>query len=209
MLLCKLWYKHSSQFSISTTESRVHLILTVVCISDCGNPSKPTNGSVSLAVLGTTTYGATATYSCEEGYDLIGDETIECEASGLWSDASTCSIKGYAKAIDPVVWWITIIHPTVISCLMCNCTCQLYVNFMSTWQPGNPSLLKRWQTFFLWFDGESHQIRKNITRQRRFRLAAGYTSFIDTAAGGIATSKSLCQYITMIYLMYVLWYLRA
>ena len=64
----------------------VFLILTAV---DCGNLSDPANGSVTHTAG--TTLGQTATYSCNTGYNLVGDSTRTCQATGNWSgSAPTC-----------------------------------------------------------------------------------------------------------------------
>ena len=60
--------------------------LTVV---DCGALSNPANGRVNNTAG--TTYGQTATYSCNTGYNLVGDGTHTCQATGLWTgSAPTC-----------------------------------------------------------------------------------------------------------------------
>ena len=62
---------------------------------DCGSLTTPGNGTVKLTEAGTTTYGATATQSCNTGFDLSGVVNITCGADGNWSDpAVTCIIKG-------------------------------------------------------------------------------------------------------------------
>ena len=62
---------------------------------DCGSPSSPGNGTIELADTGTTTYGATATQSCNIGFDLTGVANITCGADGNWSSpAVNCIIKG-------------------------------------------------------------------------------------------------------------------
>ena len=62
------------------------LYLTVV---DCGALSDPANGRVNNTAG--TTYGQTATYSCNTGYDLVGDATHTCQSTGLWTgSAPTC-----------------------------------------------------------------------------------------------------------------------
>ena len=62
------------------------LILTVV---DCGNLTDPANGSVTHT--SGTTFGETATYSCNTGYNLTRDSTRTCQATGQWSgNAPTC-----------------------------------------------------------------------------------------------------------------------
>lgn len=41
-----------------------------------------------------TVYQSVATYECEEGYNLVGDMTRECQASGEWSNsAPQCESK--------------------------------------------------------------------------------------------------------------------
>ena len=59
---------------------------------DCGTLSGPANGRVSTTAG--TTFGQTATYSCNSGYNLVGGSTRMCQASGatvMWSgSAPTC-----------------------------------------------------------------------------------------------------------------------
>ena len=70
---------------ISTLLS-IFLILAVV---DCGNLTDPANGQVNHS--SGTTFGQTATYSCNTGYKLVGDSTHTCQATGNWSgSAPTC-----------------------------------------------------------------------------------------------------------------------
>ena len=57
---------------------------------DCGMPPAPSNGTVMLKTLGVTTYTATATQSCNDGFILVGDPTIQCQASGSWTDSASC-----------------------------------------------------------------------------------------------------------------------
>ena len=64
----------------------VFLILTAV---DCGNLTDPANGSVNHTAG--TTFGQTATYSCNTCYNLVGDRTRTCQATGIWSGSEpTC-----------------------------------------------------------------------------------------------------------------------
>ena len=63
-----------------------NLPLTVV---DCGALTDPANGQVSHTAG--TTFGETATYSCDAGYSLVGSSTRMCQATGMWSGrAPTC-----------------------------------------------------------------------------------------------------------------------
>ena len=64
----------------------VFLFLTAV---DCGNLPDPDNGQVNHTAG--TTFGQTATYSCNTGYNLVGDSTRTCQATGNWSGSvPTC-----------------------------------------------------------------------------------------------------------------------
>ena len=56
---------------------------------DCGTLPNPSNGSVSHTAG--TTFGQTATYSCNTGYTLVGNDTRTCQADGMWSGSEpTC-----------------------------------------------------------------------------------------------------------------------
>ena len=67
--------------------SDVFLSLTAV---DCGNLTDPANGQVDHTTG--NTLGQTATYSCNTGYDLVGDSNRTCQATGNWSEsAPTCA----------------------------------------------------------------------------------------------------------------------
>ena len=56
---------------------------------DCGSLTDPANGQVDLT--SGTTFNQTATYSCNTGYNLVGDSTRTCQATGVWSgSAPTC-----------------------------------------------------------------------------------------------------------------------
>ena len=57
---------------------------------DCGTAPAPSNGTVVLTALGVTTYTATATQSCDDGFILVGDPTLQCQASGSWTDSALC-----------------------------------------------------------------------------------------------------------------------
>ena len=64
----------------------IFLILTAV---DCGPLTHPANGQVTHSAG--TTLGQTATYSCNTGYNLVGNSTRTCQAIGNWSErAPTC-----------------------------------------------------------------------------------------------------------------------
>ena len=53
---------------------------------DCGNLTAPDNGQVNHTAG--TTFVQTATYSCNTGYNLVGDSTRTCQAAGNWSGSA-------------------------------------------------------------------------------------------------------------------------
>ncbi|XP_064386180.1 sushi, von Willebrand factor type A, EGF and pentraxin domain-containing protein 1-like isoform X2 [Halichondria panicea] len=66
---------------------------------DCGPLTDPTNGMITLS---TTTFGSTATYSCNSGHNLNGDTTRTCGANGDWSGSDpTCDIVDCGPLTDP------------------------------------------------------------------------------------------------------------
>ena len=50
---------------------------------NCGTLTNLTNGQVSHTAG--TTFGQPATYSCNPGYNLMGNSTRTCQATGEWS----------------------------------------------------------------------------------------------------------------------------
>ena len=56
---------------------------------DCGSLPDPANGQVDHTAG--TSLGQTGIYSCNTGYNLVGDSTRTCQATGNWSgSAPTC-----------------------------------------------------------------------------------------------------------------------
>ena len=56
---------------------------------NCSTLTDPANGQVSYTAG--ITFGQTATYSCNAGYNLVGGSTRICHATGVWSgSAPTC-----------------------------------------------------------------------------------------------------------------------
>jgi len=56
---------------------------------DCGTLTNPVNGQVNN--IAGTTFGQTATYSCDPGYNLVGNTQRICHATGVWSgNVPTC-----------------------------------------------------------------------------------------------------------------------
>ena len=47
----------------------------------CPHPLGPRNGGVGVK---STKIGATASYACNNGYELVGSETATCGQDGIW-----------------------------------------------------------------------------------------------------------------------------
>ena len=78
-------YIEQYQLSCKVCVREVFLLSTAV---NCGTLPNPANGQVNTTG---TTFGQTATYSCNTGYSLVGGSTRTCQATGVWSgSAPTC-----------------------------------------------------------------------------------------------------------------------
>ena len=93
----------------------LHVIFIILIVVDCGSLTDPANGQVDLT--SGTTFGQTATYTCNTGYNLVGDSTRTCQTAGVWSEsAPTCEgmlLKGdmalfsYAyKQVTTICIWV-------------------------------------------------------------------------------------------------------
>ena len=72
-----------------TLQHSVSLLFTAV---DCGTLTNPANGQVNHTAG--TTFGQTATYSCDRGYNLVGGTIRTCQATGVWvGSAPTCQSR--------------------------------------------------------------------------------------------------------------------
>ena len=87
---------------------------------DCGTLSNPLNGQVSHTAG--TTFGQTATYSCNTGYNLVGDNTRTCQDTGEWSGSEpTCQgvlLFSYFGS-----------SPTLVNNTLYTCICSIALNF--------------------------------------------------------------------------------
>ncbi|KAM4836887.1 CUB and sushi domain-containing protein 1 [Thomomys bottae] len=69
-------------------------------VLSCGSLASPPNGNK----IGTlTAYGATAIFTCNTGYTLVGAHVRECLADGLWSGQETRCLAGHCGSPDPIV----------------------------------------------------------------------------------------------------------
>ena len=93
-------------------------------VKDCGGLTDPANGQVSHP--DGTTFGQTATYSCSTGYNLVGDSTRMCEATGMWSgSAPICQGMLLLPTIKCVCWGGPPLTPHVPARLHNSCVCQM------------------------------------------------------------------------------------
>ena len=95
VVLSSYSYTHKSRNSfvffeiLFKLDQHLHIAFLFSTVVDCGALTDPANGQVSHP--DGTTFGQTATYSCNTGYTLVGDSTRTCEATENWSgDAPTC-----------------------------------------------------------------------------------------------------------------------
>uniref|UniRef100_A0A452HNP9 Uncharacterized protein n=1 Tax=Gopherus agassizii TaxID=38772 RepID=A0A452HNP9_9SAUR len=69
-------------------------------VISCGDLPTPPNGNR----IGTLTiYGATAIFSCNTGYTLVGSRVRECMANGLWSGSEVKCLAGHCGIPNPIV----------------------------------------------------------------------------------------------------------
>ncbi|XP_048086105.1 CUB and sushi domain-containing protein 1 [Alosa alosa] len=69
-------------------------------IISCGELGTPPNGNK----IGTlTAYGATAIFSCNTGYTLVGSRVRECMSNGLWSGSEVQCLAGHCGIPETIV----------------------------------------------------------------------------------------------------------
>ncbi|XP_053408096.1 sushi, von Willebrand factor type A, EGF and pentraxin domain-containing protein 1-like [Mercenaria mercenaria] len=68
---------------------------------DCGQLFNSINGFVNVSMG--TTFGSVATYSCREGYSLVGQGTSQCNYTGTWNPpvTPTCVVIDCGILVDP------------------------------------------------------------------------------------------------------------
>ena len=76
--------------NISAVMIKLYMRVSLTAV-DCGTLIDPDNGEV---LVSSTTYTSVATYSCNTGYILEGENTRTCQESGLWSGSEpSCTCK--------------------------------------------------------------------------------------------------------------------
>ncbi|XP_030583129.1 E-selectin-like [Archocentrus centrarchus] len=84
---CKEGYKLSMQRPLRCTFSGKWSEKPPTCeLVQCDRLSEPANGSLKCSdPLGALSYQSTCVVTCDEGYELSGSLSLQCEASGHWS----------------------------------------------------------------------------------------------------------------------------
>ena len=67
--------------------------MSYVVFLDCGSKYKLEHGSLDFSGQDTT-YNKTLQATCEDGYEIRGDNKITCLANGTWSSGPLCRAKG-------------------------------------------------------------------------------------------------------------------
>ncbi len=68
----------------------------------CGDPPTIPNGSRTFTG---TTFGDTATYTCNPGYQRSGSATVICQASESWSTRPTCPLRTIRKLYNNSLYY--------------------------------------------------------------------------------------------------------
>ena len=103
---------------------------------DCGSLTDPVNGTISLTG---TAFNSTATYSCNDGYSLVGDTTITCLASGLWSGEPPLCESNAQTGYVPcnVSSWMALCFNDLRSCIFIQWqTIALFMYIYLCWHLG-------------------------------------------------------------------------
>jgi hypothetical protein len=75
--------------------------------TDCGVLSNPANGNVDIS--SGTSYGNTASYSCDAGFELNGVLQRTCQADSTWSSsAPTCDRLGIKVKLFKTICFLEI-----------------------------------------------------------------------------------------------------
>ena len=61
-------------------------------LTGCGTPETVANAQITGP--SSLTVGSTATYTCNPGYRLVGNEQIVCQNNGQWTTRPTCQLIG-------------------------------------------------------------------------------------------------------------------
>ena len=113
----------SRYVSVSFRVCYMHYGQTVhgLCTVDCGGLSSPPNGHVSLNRF-------TATYNCNDGYSLEGDDSRNCLIDGSWSGSEpNCTVVTSDSVVTIIATGVSvsivIMSALILFCLCCALYC--------------------------------------------------------------------------------------
>ena len=76
--------------------------------TECPRLDDPPDGTVSVTGY---SIGDTATYSCDDGFDLVGEAMRTCMDNSQWSgDAPQCISRKYTYILNPVETSVEVIN---------------------------------------------------------------------------------------------------
>ncbi|XP_030583090.1 uncharacterized protein LOC115778870 [Archocentrus centrarchus] len=98
---CKEGYKLSMQRPLRCTSSGKWSEKPPTCeLVQCERLSEPANGSLKCSdPLGAFSYQSTCVVTCDEGYELSGSLSLQCEASGHWSASQPLCVAVQCPAL--------------------------------------------------------------------------------------------------------------
>ena len=80
--MCKCFFCHILNFKVT-------VIISFPAVINCGGLTDPEDGQVTftpgVVITIDTGLDAVAAYTCDQGYDLVGDEIRTCQANGQWT----------------------------------------------------------------------------------------------------------------------------
>jgi len=125
-LIFRLYFYCLQYYSIGTFYNQLMYVFSLLTAVDCGPLTDPANGQVSHP--DGTTFGQTATYSCNTGYNLVGDSTRTCQATGNWSgNAPICECMLYCTR-----WCSSVnVREFPVFFLVCGCTHKKHIMILS------------------------------------------------------------------------------
>jgi len=90
---------HKCQYSFAS----YHIIVTFFFSIDCGNLLQPENGLliITAGLLGNSSLFATATYTCDLGFNMSGSANVMCTNASEWlPETPNCTISGHNSHLE-------------------------------------------------------------------------------------------------------------
>ena len=94
-------------------DNPLHVYISFPPVAVCGFLPDPENGTVTI---NGTVPGSIATYTCDPGFNLIGDEQRVCQANGNWSENEPLCQSQFV-IFQPYIFCL------ILSALTLTCSC--------------------------------------------------------------------------------------